>query len=38
LSPEPDEGEGTWKNVSESIRGGKRRRTRKSRKSRKTRR
>jgi hypothetical protein len=35
LSTESDEGNGTWKNVNETIRGGKRRtrRTRKSRKS-----
>ena len=41
-SSEPYEGEGTWKNVSDTIRGGlrtrtRRRRTRKSRKSRKSR-
>ena len=43
LSSEPDEGNGTWKNVNDTVRGGKRRtrrtrRTRKSRKSRKSRR
>ena len=42
LSSEPDEGNGTWKNVNDTVRGGKRRtrrtrRTRKSRKSRKSR-
>jgi hypothetical protein len=44
LSSDPDEGNGTWKNVNESIRGGLRtrrtrtRRTRRTRKSRKSRR
>ena len=38
LSSEPHEGNGTWKDVKETLRGGKRRRTRKSRKTRKNRR
>jgi hypothetical protein len=39
LTSEPYEGEGTWRDVNETVRGGKRRtrRTRKSRKSRKSR-
>jgi|688.fasta_scaffold1073996_1 hypothetical protein len=37
LSTDPDEGNGTWKNVKETIGGGKRRRMRKSRNTRKSR-
>ena len=38
LSSESDEGNGTWRDVNQTVRGGKRRRTRKSRKTRKNRR